>query len=111
MPRFASVQEERDSLVPQETSWSIRARIDFSSTLCRAMAAAGRSNTFGCGCPCCGSAGSRGADCCAKAGEMAIQKQTLAKKLLPRSPRCVEMPLFIDCAPRKECVQQSGILA
>src|SRR5216684_1416224 len=101
IPRLASVQEERDSLVPQETSWSIRARIDFSSTLCRAIAAAGRGNNFGCGCPCCGSAGSREADCCAKAGEMAIQKQTLAKKLLPRSVRRVGMPLVIDCAPGK----------
>src|SRR5713226_3684318 len=101
MPRFASVQEERDRRVPQDTRWSISARIDFSSTLCRAMAAGGRGNNFGCGWPCCGSAGSCGADCGAKAGEMAIQKQTLAKKLLPRSPRCVEMPLFIDCAPGK----------
>src|SRR5260370_783842 len=42
MPRFASVQEERDRRVPQETSWSMRARMDFSSTLFREMAPAGR---------------------------------------------------------------------
>src|ERR1700730_3792209 len=111
MPRFASVQEESERRVPQETSWSIRARMDFSSTLCRAMAPVGRGNSFGCGWFCCGSAGSRGADCCAKAGEKAIQKQTLAAKVLARSVRCRYLPLVIECAPQKECVQQSGILA
>src|SRR6266481_1436295 len=110
MPRFSSVQDERDSRVPQATSWSMRARIDFSSTLCRAMAAAGRGNSFACGCPCCGSAGSRGADCCAKAGEIANQKQTLATKMRPGSLRYAGMALVIDCAP-KECIQQPGILA
>src|SRR5712692_4582391 len=111
MPRFASVHEERDRRVPQETSWSMIARIDFSSTLGRAMAAAGRGNNFGCACPCCGSAGSRGADCCAKVGDTANHKQILAAMLVPRSLRFVEMRSVIGCPPRKECFQQSGILA
>src|SRR5690348_15312352 len=42
---------------------------------------------------------------------MAMQRQTLAKKLLPRIALRADLRLAIGDAPRKVCVQQSGILA
>ena len=68
IPRFGSSHEESVSLVPHATSFPISARIDFSSTACRATRPAGRGKIFGCGFPLVGSAGSRGATCCAAAG-------------------------------------------
>jgi hypothetical protein len=47
IPRFESVQEESVSLVPHATSFPISARIDFSSTACRATPPAGRASSFG----------------------------------------------------------------
>src|SRR5690349_3458495 len=67
-PLFASVHVESVSRVPQATSFAISALIDFSSTLARMTFPLGRANIFGCGFPLAGSAGSRGAACCAPAG-------------------------------------------
>src|SRR5208282_4731716 len=60
-PRLGSDQDERVRRVPQPTSSRINERMDFSSTLERATAPAGRGKIFGWGLAWGGSAGSRGA--------------------------------------------------
>ena len=78
MPRFGSVQEESVSRVPQLTKLWMSARMDFSSMLWREIAPKGRGNIFGCGFDCGGSAGSRGAVCCANAGMATSRSATAA---------------------------------
>src|ERR1700674_227499 len=81
IPRFESVHEESVSLVPHATSCPISARIDFSSTVWRAIAPADRGKIFGWGIPCAGSAGSRDTGCCAEASIVPNKRMTRAKRI------------------------------
>jgi hypothetical protein len=54
------------------------ARMDFSSMLWREIAPKGRGKVFSCDLACGGSAGSRGAVCCANAETAAISNITVA---------------------------------
>src|SRR5947207_10578425 len=112
IPRFESVHEERVSLVPHATRLPISARIDFSSTAGRATAPAGRANSFGCGLPCAGSAGSRGAARCATVGIAlrARAKNTNAIEVPKCSRRFIPLIMLIS-SPIDVALSEFGILA
>src|SRR5712692_3162957 len=113
IPRFESVQDESDSLVPQTTSCLISARIDFSSTCARATPPAGRGNLLGCGLPCTGSAGSRGGVRCAATG---IARRASRENDRPMKSREQGSDLFLGvvmiCTTSMDVAfRESGILA
>ncbi len=67
-PRFGSLHEESELRDPHATSRSISSRMDFSSTLLRAIAPDGRRKIFGLGLFSAGSAGSSPVETCAASG-------------------------------------------
>jgi len=106
-PRFASLQEAIERRVPHATSWSINARIDFSSMAARATAPPGRGNVLGFAAFCCGSAGSRPAIACATAGGHAAPSSdsALAKNRDTTTARVVVRRLLMRLSSRKLLVK------
>jgi len=110
-PRFGSVHEESVSRVPHFTSCAISARMDFSSTVARAILPVGRGKIFACGFTCAGSAGSRGLVFCASAAIPTNARRSDANTavLSERLPNLFSCSAIV-CIPRVGFTDETGIL-